>query len=217
MSATGRILVVDDEPNVRLVFRTALEAVGHEVTEAVDGEDALRKLRGGRFDLALLDLRMPVMDGMETLQRIRDENLNVPVIMITAHGSIPDAVEAMRLGAIDFVSKPVTPEPLRRAVADLLERHAAPQSASGGVQSVLTRAKREINNRNFELASELIANLREFDEMSLAEAHYLRGLMLEMRGKEAEAEAVYRLAAAADPSYEAVHLRLKMREDGRSG
>ena len=70
----------------------------------------------------LLDLKMPGMDGMETLRRMRDENDDTAVVIVTAHGSIPDAVAAMKLGAVDFLTKPVTPEPAQ-VVSEVIERH----------------------------------------------------------------------------------------------
>ena len=100
MDAPKRILIVDDEPNVRLVFRTALEATGYLVTEAADGDAALAQLRKLPTDLILLDLKMPVVDGMETLRRLRVAGDETPVVVITAHGSVPDAVAAMRLGIL---------------------------------------------------------------------------------------------------------------------
>ena len=94
------------------MFRTALESAGLEVVESEGGEQGLRRLRQSPADLVLLDLQMPTMGGMEVLRRLRsDENL-VPVVIITAYGSIPDAVEAMKLGAIDFLAKPITPDAL---------------------------------------------------------------------------------------------------------
>ena len=117
MHATKRILIVDDEPNVRLVFRTALEATGYVVTEAADGDAALAQLRKLPIDLVLLDLKMPVVDGMETLRLLRDAGDETPVVVVTAHGSVPDAVAAMKLGAVDFLPKPVSPVTLRAVVA----------------------------------------------------------------------------------------------------
>jgi len=117
MDAPKRILIVDDEPNVRLVFRTALEATGYLVTEAADGDAALAQLRKLPTDLILLDLKMPVVDGMETLRRLRDAGDETPVVVVTAHGSVPDAVAAMKLGAVDFLPKPVSPVTLRAVVA----------------------------------------------------------------------------------------------------
>ena len=110
MGNTGRILIVDDEPNVRLVFRTTLESAGYTVFEAADGETALGFSNASPFDLVLLDLKMPGIGGMEMLRRLRDAGHDVPVVIVTAHGSIPDAVQAMKLGAIDFLSKPLTPD-----------------------------------------------------------------------------------------------------------
>jgi CheY-like chemotaxis protein len=92
------VLIVDDEPNVRLMLRTALESVGYRVLEAADGPAALGQVQCQTTpcDLVLLDLRMPKMDGMETLRRLRAGGHAVPVVILTAHGSIPDAVTAMK-------------------------------------------------------------------------------------------------------------------------
>ena len=117
MIAHKCILIVDDESNVRLVFRTALESSGYDVSEAADGAVALAQLRKRRFDLILLDLKMPVMDGMDTLKHLRDSNDETPVVVITAHGRVAEAVTAMRLGAVDFLPKPVSPASLRAVVA----------------------------------------------------------------------------------------------------
>ena len=124
MSACRTILIIDDEPNLRLMFRTALEAGGYRVAEAADGAQGLRQVAKPPADLVLLDLQMPGPAGIEVLKQLRDAGNPVPVVVVTAHGSIPDAVAAMRLGAADFLSKPVTPEALRKVVAEVLERHA---------------------------------------------------------------------------------------------
>jgi DNA-binding NtrC family response regulator len=124
MSTAARILIVEDEPNVRLVFRTALESTACTLSTAEDGETALRWLKQSPFDLVLLDLQMPGLNGIEVLRRLRDTGNVVPVVIITAHGSISDAVQAMKLGAVDFLTKPVMPEALRKVVAEALARHA---------------------------------------------------------------------------------------------
>ena len=112
----SRILIIDDEANCRLGFRVTLEAAGYEVTEAEDGEEALESLRADPADLVILDLQMPLLDGVETLQCLRDEGIEVPVVVITAHGSGPRARQATKLGAIDVLPKPVKPAALRQAV-----------------------------------------------------------------------------------------------------
>ena len=118
-------MVVDDEPGIQLMARTTLEAEGCEVIGATDGEEALKALRDTPVDLILLDLRMPMLDGLETLRHLRQIGDDTPVIIVTAYGTVPDAVEAMKLGAIDLLSKPLTPVDLRRVVSDVFERHAA--------------------------------------------------------------------------------------------
>src|SRR5690349_3319671 len=100
MSQHAHILIVDDEPNVRLAFRTALETAGYAVDEAEDGLEAFNRLESLPVSLVLLDLKMPGPDGMAVLRRLREMGNDVPVVIITAHGRIPDAVAAIKLGAI---------------------------------------------------------------------------------------------------------------------
>jgi DNA-binding NtrC family response regulator len=161
MDPSKRILIVDDEPNVRLVFRTALELAGHVVAEASDGEAALARLRATPVALVLLDLKMPGVDGMETLRRLRAAGDDTAVVIVTAQGSIPDTVAAMRLGAIDFIPKPVSPATLREVVAGALARRASdppwPRIASSTVSSEATlfaedlaRTRRAMDQREFD-------------------------------------------------------------------
>jgi DNA-binding response OmpR family regulator len=118
-----RILIVDDEENIRRVTRLTLQAAGYEVGEAGDGERGLQAFGdGSEWDAVLLDQRMPGMDGLETLRHINERNANARVIMATAYASIELAVDAMKLGATDFVRKPMTPEILRNAVAAALAK-----------------------------------------------------------------------------------------------
>ena len=120
---TKRILIIDDEENIRLVTRLTLQAAGYQVGEAADGERGLEAFGdGSNWDAVLLDQRMPGMDGLETLRRLNEHNATARVIMATAYASIELAVDAMKLGATDFVRKPMTPEILRNAVAAALSK-----------------------------------------------------------------------------------------------
>ena len=100
------ILVVDDEASIRRTLREILEYEDFSVDEAVDGEEAIEKIRENRYDLILLDIKMPKKDGMEVLAEIGNDLPDVPVVMISGHGTIETAVEATKLGAFDFVEKP---------------------------------------------------------------------------------------------------------------
>ncbi len=120
-----RVLVIDDEDHIRRVMRMTLEAASYEVGEAADGPRGLEAFGdGSAWDAVLLDQRMPGMDGLETLRRMRQRRADVRVIMITAYASIELAVDAMKLGATDFVRKPMTPEIVRNAVIAALTRPA---------------------------------------------------------------------------------------------
>lgn len=117
-----RILVIDDEMAIRASLRDILEYEGHEVDEAVDGEDALKKLSAKDYDLALCDIKMPRVDGMEVLQKAT-LNEHCPLfIMISAHGTIDIAVEATKKGAFDFIQKPPDLNRLLLSVKNALDK-----------------------------------------------------------------------------------------------
>ena len=113
-----RILIVDDERNIRRVLQALLEADGYEVEAAADGDEARATLRrsDAGFDAILTDLRMPGSDGLQLLRWARASHPDTPVVMVTAHGTVDVAVEAMRAGAYDFITKPFDDAELRDIV-----------------------------------------------------------------------------------------------------
>jgi two-component system response regulator HydG len=118
-----RILIVDDEENIRRMMRMTLEVAGYEVGEAANGPQGLDLYAdGSSWDVVLLDQRMPGMDGLEVLRRLNQRDAAAQVIMVTAYASVELAVEAMKIGATDFVRKPMTPEILRGAVAAAISK-----------------------------------------------------------------------------------------------
>lgn len=127
---TKRVLVVDDEENIRQMMRLTLEAAGYEVGEAVTGMEAFAILGGDpSWDVILLDQKMPGMVGTEVLKRIKVLAPAARVIMVTAFASLELAIEAMQLGASDFVRKPTTPEIVRNAVAAALLKSSTPRKS----------------------------------------------------------------------------------------
>jgi DNA-binding NtrC family response regulator len=102
-----RLLVVDDEKNIREGLAAALEMDGYQVETAADGDAAFKRFRKGDIDLLITDLRMPGLSGEELLKRVDSETPGIPVIVLTGHGTVENAVEAMRNGAYDFLTKPV--------------------------------------------------------------------------------------------------------------
>jgi len=119
----ARILVVDDEEGIRTFIGEVLEDEGHNIVLAADGQRALDALKAGSFHLMLTDLKMPRVDGMTLLRQARADHPEMEVIVLTAHGTVEGAVEAMRLGAFDYLQKPIaSPTELRLLAERALER-----------------------------------------------------------------------------------------------
>ena len=118
-----KLLIIDDEPHIRQMMRLTLESAGYEVDDAADGQAGLDRFGDGHaYEAVVLDQKMPELDGLATLQRIKQRAPDACVLMVTAFASIELAVDAMRLGATDFLRKPMTPETLRGAVAAAIGR-----------------------------------------------------------------------------------------------
>jgi two-component system nitrogen regulation response regulator NtrX len=120
--AKPRILVVDDEEPIRKTLRMTLEYEGYEVTDASSGSEALEKIDRDPCELVFLDIKMPGMDGLEVLQEIRERTTAPQVVMISGHGNVDTAVQATKLGAFDFIEKPLETERVLLAVRNALER-----------------------------------------------------------------------------------------------
>jgi len=116
-----RVLVVDDEKNMRWVLAQALEGEGFEVQQAVDGKEALAAVAEQTPDIMVLDHRMPAPDGMEVLKRLRAKDQVFPIIMLTAHGNVQTAVEAMKAGATEYLTKPFDLDELKLTIDKALK------------------------------------------------------------------------------------------------
>ncbi len=118
-----KLLIADDEANISEGLRMLLEAEGYEIHSATDGAAAWELVRSGDFDLVLADLRMPGMDGLELFKRMREEKLDAEIIVITGDNTAAPAVEAMRNGAYDYLTKPLDVERLKALIPKALEKH----------------------------------------------------------------------------------------------
>ncbi len=124
----ANILIVDDESNIRLMLRLALQASGHTTETAADGPEALEKFGAHNFDLVLLDQRMPAMEGLEVLRIMKSQKPDAKIIMVTAFGTVDLAIDAQRAGATNFLRKPFTTDVLRGAVAAALQNNSSAPS-----------------------------------------------------------------------------------------
>ncbi len=156
MSDTFRVLVIDDDPGIREYLDALLERRGYEVFTAATGEAALEALNTSRPDLVTLDVVLDGMDGLETLRRLKKRLPDIPVVMLSGHGQARTIVEAMQLGASDFLRKPFEVEELELAFQKALEHRALRQEveelrgrAQAGTQLVLSdedEKMREVND-----------------------------------------------------------------------
>ena len=160
-----RVLVVDDDPTVSDVVRRYLERAEYDVTLAADGQGALDAVRDSRPDLVVLDLMLPGIDGLEVCRRLRHDDPNLPVVMLTALGDEADRVLGLSLGADDYVTKPFSPRELVLRVQSVLRRSVRDPSTAGSTE-VLTDGNLvvDVPRRVARLdGRELALTVREFD------------------------------------------------------
>lgn len=203
-SRAAKILIVDDEPNIRLMIRAALDGDGHATREAADGAAALEAIRSGDFDLVILDLNMPVIDGTTVLERLKANPPAHPprVIVVTAYGSVAAAVRATRHGAVDFVEKPVKPDDLRDTVRAVLAepQHAIERPEPKGLEGSLDRVRAALRASDVESAESLL--IRAADLGHGVPGYYnLLGVLYELRGQARLARKMYAMAIGAGKDY----------------
>jgi len=164
---THRILIIDDEKTLRYFLRRHLEDEGYQVTEAADGQTALRLIAQQAFDLALVDLRLTDMDGLDIVRELRQLAPNTGVIIMTGHATLDSAIEALRQGAHDYLTKPFDTSELLASVSDGIARQSAePPQAGPSNETILEIKDLSLNraNRQVSRAGQII-NLTptEFD------------------------------------------------------
>lgn len=139
----GNILVVEDIRQERTALCEVLKGWGYRVTAVGNGVSALEKLKGQNYDLVISDLRMPELNGLELLRKVNEEEIAVPVIIISGYGTVESAVEAMKLGAFDFILKPFTPKVIKPITAKAIHGKISSSSPSADSEpvepSIITR------------------------------------------------------------------------------
>jgi two-component system, OmpR family, response regulator len=128
---SARVLLIDDEVAFTSNLAMILSVRGYEATAVHDGESAVRAVEEGDFDVAILDLLMPGIDGIETLRQIKRKKPLLEVIMLTGHGSVATGVEGMNLGAFDYAMKPIDIGDLLEKIADAYQRKLLQEQRSG--------------------------------------------------------------------------------------
>lgn len=227
LAGSARVLIVDDETNIRLMLRTTLKSEGFTVDEATNGREALAAVERDGPDVMILDLSMPMLDGLGVLQELR----NVPAakkpraIVLTAYGSIPTAVKATRLGAVDFLEKPVSPDEVREAVHAALDGSAAPSpeaptspaggtdgpdgdALAGGYAAVLDRVRKALRLAMYTDAETLLMKAADLAHNDAAYLNLL-GVLYEARHEWKLARKFYGKAIKTDRKYEPAQANMR--------
>lgn len=189
------ILIVDDEQSIVTTLHKALEVFEYEIDEAMNGTTACEKISAKAYDCILLDLRLPDMDGMEILRHCKPQN----VIMITAHGTVDNAVEAMKLGCVDYIQKPFDLERIRATVQQVLDRKNLSYEHGMMYESLIQLAKLDIQNRHYRKAIETVNKALEVKPES-AEAYNTLGVLYEILDDLPKALSSYQTALKLDPN-----------------
>lgn len=185
-----RVLIADDEKNMRWVLGQALSASGYEVIEAADGKKALAAVEDEPPDIMVLDHKMPAPDGMEVLRRIRGKGQQFPIIMLTAHGNVETAVEAMKAGATEYLTKPFDLEELKLRI-----EHAV---AVGDLAAEVVRLREELD-RDYDIEGIVAADTKMLEALETIEKVAPTNATVMIygesgTGKELAARAIHRLS-----------------------
>jgi len=203
-----KILIVDDEIAFANTLAQRLQMRGLKVGIAYNGEQALSKLTEDELDVIVLDLKMPGIGGMEVLRRIKGNWPNIRVIIITAHGTIESAVEAMKLGAVDFIQKPFSPKEIRDLTKQVLERETLEERHVADYPSLIALTKRHFTDRSYAAARETAQKAIGTDP-TRPEAYNLLGALFEIEKDLPEALKFYRAALDIDPSFNSAWMNIE--------
>jgi len=193
----AKLLIVDDEKNILSTLKKAFEGYEYLIDTADNGKQACELISRTEYDCILLDMRLPDISGLDILKEYKPKN----VIIITAHGTIENAVDAMKLGCVDYLRKPFDLDMVRLIVEKVLEREEIAFSNQLEYESLIERAKLQIQNRKFSTAIETIQQALQIRPDS-SEAYTILGVLNEVLDNLPRAISAYQTAVKLDPSNE---------------
>ena len=197
-----RVLVVDDEKNIRLTIQHSLLAADYEVDTASDGAEGLDKFRSSHYDLVLMDLRMPQMNGIEMLKEIREHDKHTAAIVITAYLTIDTLIEAFSLGVSDYIRKPFSPNDVREMVRRVLNRESLDvANPSTHPAPLLEYARKALAGMDLQHALEFAKKAVEQNSNDPDSQAFL-GILEHLSGHEEAAERAIHEALLLDPQHQ---------------
>ncbi|TDT52047.1 response regulator [Fonticella tunisiensis] len=181
-----KALVVDDTKNIRMLLTTCLEVNDFTVITASNGREALELLEKEKFDIAFLDIKLPEVSGTEILRRIRAEGVNVPVVIMTAFGTIKNAVECTKLGAVAYLQKPFTADKIK----NLLQEFYSLENKSNDIAGLVKKGREFILENKEEEALSCLKKALSIDP-ACGEIYYYIGRIYEIKGDKEKASKFY--------------------------
>ena len=211
----ARILVVDDERNIRKTLSIVLETGGYQVDTASDGEEAFGKIKEQHYDIAFVDLQMPRLGGLELLRLVRGLSEETVVVILTAYGSVAHAVEAMKLGAVDFLEKPFDPKTIQLLAEEILLRQRL--GSSGSVEDLLHLAELA-RGRNAHVEARAYLKTAMLRDATRPEPYYWLGFLCESEGNIRQAVHYYSMALEVHHTFQPAReaLTLLERKDAKT-
>jgi DNA-binding NtrC family response regulator len=200
------ILVVDDERNIRNNLGMVLEAEGYKVDKASNGDEAILQVKAGLYDIVFVDIQMPKMDGLELLRYLRGLRPKMPVVMLTAYGTVSRAVDAMKLGAVDFIEKPFDPKNILLLCEEILQRQKI--GMSGTVDELLHLAELARERKAY-VEARVHLKTAMMRDLTRPEPYYQLAELSESGGNVREASNYYYMALEARPTFEPAREALK--------
>jgi DNA-binding NtrC family response regulator len=188
-----KALVVDDTKNIRLLLTTCLETMNYEVLSAPNGEEALKLFQSNNFDIALIDIKMPEISGTEVLRRIRGLGIQVPVVVMTAFGTVKNAVECTKLGAVAYLQKPFTADKIRAVLNEI----SSLNKYDNEVEKYLSTSKEYLELGRTSEAYSFLKKVLSINP-SCRECYRLIGKVHELEGRLDEAKRFYNIASQFD-------------------
>jgi FixJ family two-component response regulator len=194
-----RILVVDDERNIRNNLTMVLESAGYKVDASGDGEDALTKCKTQHYDIAFVDIQMPKMGGLELLRYLHTLRPRMAIIILTAYGTTGRAVEAMKLGAVDFLEKPFDPKNIQLLCEEIFQRQKT--GASVSLEHLLRMAELARERKAY-IEARVYLKTAMMREVTRPEPYYWLGHISEIEGDKRKAMQYYSLALDASETFQ---------------
>lgn len=186
-----KVLVVDDTKNIRMLLTTCLELNDYEVLSASNGSDAIELFKSQKFDFAFLDIKLPGLSGTEVLRRIRDINITIPVVIMTAFATVKNAVECTKLGAVAYLQKPFTADRVKTILAEISD--IAENETFLNIPAKLSEAENLIALGEYSKSNDILKYLLSIDPC-YAKIYELLGNLYEKMGILEKAKKFYNAA-----------------------